>query len=983
MSSEKADTPNNSQDLITIKTDKFQLYIKGEPNHPRVNYLRGGELAEIYQSLLQVEPVNCQIESFTYYDPQDPGRDYLQTPGEKVFPLFYEEQEYQILIEGRNGVQPQFFHENKNLRQAVTPLPGQENALWGSLNFRSDVGYSELVIKTAPGNAARQVKPYTDNLTTTVSGQTLLILRIEVFPTKIDYRSDYQSLLEDVNRKVYNLAYDFLRRTFQDMQIKEADQISDAEFFSIIQQIFQDFRQAFTRIEQSPHHELQKKRQVLPAARVKQVDRESLKWLRKNPEVYDQDLELPVRMLNIARKIKIDTFENRFLRWIMEELITRITTFKRRYRSRLGEDNLDPRVISRADEMIAELDRFLQQTFLTEVGQLHQFDSLSLVLQLAPGYREIYRYYLMLIKGLALNGELFRLSMKQLWQLYEYWCYLELNSILQEKYKLIKSNLIDFDYSGIYVTLNTGRQARVRYQHPTTGEQFSLIYNKKFPAGDKTGLTTSQQPDNVLALNKTDIFSDIEYNFVFDAKYRLDPGDANRPPGPEEETINTMHRYRDAIIHRAPDAPTGELANNLANNLSNSSANDLANSLANNSAGKASLSENSPGDPPADSPGDSLGDSAADSPGDSLGDSWLNNWRDNFKRRVVGAFVLFPYDNEERFRQHRFYRSIKQVNVGALPFLPNHTELVEEMLEEIIEESALTSYERHILPEGSQSYQQALDFKQDVLVGSLGSCQQLDFCLANNLYYLPFSESILNQKLDYLAIYQSQRRFGEETAGIKYYAAIEQIQVKKRSEIPFPESQTLNKNRQKNRQNSSSNDSKNNDYVDNKQSLSGKTKENYFVFSLSDWQQLPNNIKPEGYGVQGSHIYTNFMLLQKASTLPELSIKSLREWRLWLELKRLKREIKVVLDETGQTGSSSGHKAKSGSQKDIVSKEKTEIKFKTRARRLSKLTNITGFADGDVTISVEREGLKVNGSIIKFVDFLHNPRRGLKKIFSE
>jgi len=241
MSSEKADTPNNSQDLITIKTDKFQLYIKGEPNHPRVNYLRGGELAEIYQSLLQVEPVNCQIESFTYYDPQDPGRDYLQTPGEKVFPLFYEEQEYQILIEGRNGVQPQFFHENKNLRQAVTPLPGQENALWGSLNFRSDVGYSELVIKTAPGNAARQAKPYTDNLTTTVSGQTLLILRIEVFPTKIDYRSDYQSLLEDVNRKVYNLAYDFLRRTFQDMQIKEADQISDAEFFSIISRFFRIF----------------------------------------------------------------------------------------------------------------------------------------------------------------------------------------------------------------------------------------------------------------------------------------------------------------------------------------------------------------------------------------------------------------------------------------------------------------------------------------------------------------------------------------------------------------------------------------------------------------------------------------------------------------------------------------------------------------------------------------------------------------------
>ena len=35
------------------------------------------------------------------------------------------------------------------------------------------------------------------------------------------------------------------------------------------------------------------------------------------------------------------------------------------------------------------------------------------------------------------------------------------------------------------------------------------------------------------------------------------------------------------------------------------------------------------------------------------------------------------------------------------------------------------------------------------------------------------------------------------------------------------------------------------------------------------------------------------MLLKKADTLPELSIKSLVEWRVWLELKRIKQELKT------------------------------------------------------------------------------------------
>ena len=59
-----------------------------------------------------------------------------------------------------------------------------------------------------------------------------------------------------------------------------------------------------------------------------------------------------------------------------------------------------------------------------------------------------------------------------------------------------------------------------------------------------------------------------------------------------------------------------------------------------------------------------------------------NNQKTNgdYKRTVVGAFVLFPYHNENLYQKHPFYKSINEINVGAFPFLPGSTELVTQFL---------------------------------------------------------------------------------------------------------------------------------------------------------------------------------------------------------------------------------------------------------------------------------------------------------------
>ena len=203
-----------------------------------------------------------------------------------------------------------------------------------------------------------------------------------------------------------------------------------------------------------------------------------------------------------------------------------------------------------------------------------------------------------------------------------------------------------------------------------------------------------------------------------------------------------------------------------------------------------------------------------------------------------------------------------------------------------------------------------------MLVGSLKKKSQLDFILENNVYYMPFVEKVMGKELNYVAIFQSKNKFGEKS-GVKYYASIKNIAVVKRKEIPFPTSRN--------------------------------PEQRYILFNLKEWNELDSVIKSEGYGVSGSHIYTNDMLLKKADTLPELSIKSMREWRIWLELKRMKKEIKI----------------------------------KIKNNKLRDLENIEGFSDGQISLEIKGNKLICKDKKWDYNKFLQNPRGVLKDLINQ
>lgn len=281
-----------------------------------------------------------------------------------------------------------------------------------------------------------------------------------------------------------------------------------------------------------------------------------------------------------------------------------------------------------------------------------------------------------------------------------------------------------------------------------------------------------------------------EYKYVFDAKYKINPAlegtyyynNISHIPGPKEEDINTMHRYRDAIVCRTKNSRFRE-------------------------------------------------------------------------RSMFGAYVLFPYANEKRYRNHRFYKSIEEVNIGGLPFLPSATGLVQDMLDTLVRESPRSALERALLPAGLEKKLARVEWsRRDVLVGEMSSREQLDICREHRFYHVPAKKLVEKDlPIHYVALYQSRKLFGKDSGIYLFGEVLRTALVKRKNirEIPY----------------------KNN------------PEEVYYRFDIREWKTLS---QPIGVREKASvTLLTNLFLLLNSREVPDLRIQNEEEYRLYYELRRM------------------------------------------------------------------------------------------------
>ncbi len=412
-------------------------------------------------------------------------------------PVFFEQKRYELIVEPAEGHTVEFWHENYHVRSKVSKVGRTGNLLSGVVNFGNDIGFSDLVFL--------------------VDGHQYLKITIEVFPSKISYKEDYLAIVADVTKEVYNLVFDFLRKTYESFDVSSSRHSSPVEFFAIIRKIYDEYMAAADMVLRSPHHLLRQESEVLPQHKIRHCDGKTLRWLEKHPGqmVRRENGILVEKALAVRKYVTYDTRENRLTKYMLEQTARRLELFRKQYE--LMSQNTDRAVVDQIQGMVAGIQRRCNTGFMKEVSSDPSGTGMSLVFGMAPGYRQLYRCYLLLQHGLSVTGSVFNISVKDLAVLYEYWCFIKLNSLMKEKYELISQDIIKVDGSGLSVALIKGSPSSVKYRDPQTGEIITLSYNpimKNIP-------TVAQRPDNVLQLEKKGAETDYEY--VFDAKYRINP----------------------------------------------------------------------------------------------------------------------------------------------------------------------------------------------------------------------------------------------------------------------------------------------------------------------------------------------------------------------------------------------------------------------------------------------------------------------------
>ncbi|MCW3071340.1 MAG: hypothetical protein JWO44_1230 [Bacteroidetes bacterium] len=536
--------------------------------------------------------------------------------------------------------------------------------LSGNFSFKDEVGETCIEIRDA------------DN-------RLIFRLTAEVFPQKMDYSSDYKTMMADISSIIQNLALDSLKDTYRKSRAKLSGHTIQHEWWGILDVLFEQLVIHLGVIKRQPVHEIRSQEKVLPVEKIRQASKRNTDWLRKNARYSNKTgkgLKVGDRYfthsLSGKKYVTYNTYENRFVAWAVKNIIVQLGNYYEHISKNSGNKDFSD-LLSRMKKYQGKLQGILHQDPFNEAGEFEKRSHFSASLTRGAGYRDFMHVYLMLARGLEItNNDIFKIGQKNISTLYEYWCFLMLVKLLKEQ----NGNAVDFQdlikvRSGKYrVVLKKGEASKVRFKKSVTGESTTIYFNKEFRSDGLKIFTFNQRPDYSIKFNKNGFEKPFWY--LFDAKYRFEE---NRSRASEsknnfnvpQDAIGQLHRYRDAILHTQPASST---------------------------------------------------------------------YRSAMKN--LGGVILYPYPlPEEAFKSNDYYKSISEVNIGAMPFLPGKTKLVNEFLNRLINKSPEEHFEQFIEMDRSE-YDENRDLWNEWVTISVipKDCQEerIKFMQDRNIFHIPY-----------------------------------------------------------------------------------------------------------------------------------------------------------------------------------------------------------------------------------------------------
>lgn len=285
------------------------------------------------------------------------------------------------------------------------------------------------------------------------------------------------------------------------------------------------------------------------------------------------------------------------------------------------------------------LKRLQHHPFFRTIGRFKGINQESMVLQKATGYSQVYRTWNLLRRAYSLNDGLYRLQTKDIATLYEIWCFIEVSHIVKDQLRLQDE---DVEHR------NRLEMNGVFSWELGKGEHSRILFRK----------------DGVE-------LAELVYN----------------PKNADKENNNVG--MKDLVVPTVPQKP--DIVLQLTKN-------DLQQGMKMTYLFDAKYRIDGK-DKGVDVP-----------PEDAI--NQMHRYRDAIyykdydanalKKEVIGGYILFPGDGEPNdVAASKFYKTIKEVNIGAFPLRPKDVEnrkLLENFIDELIHTK---SYETiaHVIPQ--------------------------------------------------------------------------------------------------------------------------------------------------------------------------------------------------------------------------------------------------------------------------------------------
>ncbi len=455
---------------------------------------------------------------------------FTDTP---VHPVFFENKEYyfDIVFKNQTDSEPSIYTSLQEVKKSfISRRVNDHYFLTGAINYGNDIGKADFILR--------------------YKKEGLLInhkLSFEVFPIKLDYRSDYKSIINDINAEFSSLVFDVLKKTYTGFQAG-SDMNNDIIWWGVFGQLYKEIIRSAKLILNRPHNRLIRDNYFSKAETIRNFDHRLEEQLAEHSENNQ-------KYYGVERKIlTVNTPDNQFFKYSFLYLSNKYVSIKNKLLYVLGLRITDD-FKAELSEIEKEFSVIARHPFFKQIEEFKGMKQESLVLQKAPGYSSLFRYWIILKRGISFLDGVNKIELKNIADLYQIWCFIEMKNMIQNV--LNKSpeqiNLAEVLVDGFTIQLRSGRNSRVSFRKDN-GDLVELYHELKFTdkiSGNNLSHTINQEPDIVLRITKNDLKENFQFTYLFDAKYRLVSDETpNGKDFPPDDAVNQMHRYRDAIYYQ-------------------------------------------------------------------------------------------------------------------------------------------------------------------------------------------------------------------------------------------------------------------------------------------------------------------------------------------------------------------------------------------------------------------------------------------------